>query len=166
MMVGLVEQNKLNTNNTTLFINNITDDPEGYIYSYGNDYNWYTATAGTGTYSLMKYENATGSICANGWTLPLGGQNSRDEGQFGALGSALGITPAGIYTADGSNKMRTYPNNFIYGGYDLGEYWSRTASGNDNASYMLLSSSYVYYNAGNGQGKQNGYSVRCLTPGS
>ena len=159
-----INQNKLNANNTILFVNNTTGVQNGYIYSYGNYYNWYTATAGTGTYSLIS-DNATGSICANGWTLPLGKKSNNDEGQFATLGSALGITSYGIYTADGSNRMRTYPNNFIFNDGYLGGYWSRTAYGMKEANYMLISNMYIYYNAGNGRGKHNGYYVRCLTSG-
>ena len=159
-----INQNKLNTNNTVLFVDNTAGDQDGYIYSYGNYYNWYTATAGTGTYSLVS-ENAAGSICANGWTLPLGEQSNKDESQFATLGSALGITSYSMYTSDGSNRMRTYPNNFIYNKNAYGKYWSRTAYGTQAADYMLISNNYVYYSAGNGKGKHNGYSVRCLTSG-
>ena len=37
---------------------------------FGNFYNWYSATAGTGTYSLTDGEVASGSICPTGWRLP------------------------------------------------------------------------------------------------
>ena len=42
--------------------------------SYGYYYNWYAATAGTGTCS-MSSGNATASICPKGWRLPTGGSS-------------------------------------------------------------------------------------------
>ena len=39
-------------------------------------YNWYTATAGTGTSSTAGGINTTYNICPKGWTLPTGGPNS------------------------------------------------------------------------------------------
>ena len=39
---------------------------------YGAYYNWYAATAGTGTYDTVS-GNAPSSICPKGWRLPTGG---------------------------------------------------------------------------------------------
>ena len=136
-----INQNKLNTNNTSLGGTNASNTPlingpgqyngsngaggtkgsggNNYSwYSYGNYYNWYTATAGTGTYSISS-GNATGSICPSGWVLPSGWQSSSDKGQFIALDSAMGGTGDYQSTAAASNRWRTYPANFLYSG----EWW-------------------------------------------
>ena len=53
--------------------------PSGYLY------NWYTVTAGTGTYASSA-GNLEYNICPRGWTLPTGGPSS----QFVALSVAYG----------------------------------------------------------------------------
>ena len=79
----------------------------------GNYYNWYTATAGTGTYAMVS-ENAPSSVCPKGWKLPTGGEG----GQFAALTDAM----VGIFTntydiRDKSYDMQFSPNYFILSGY-------------------------------------------------
>jgi len=46
-------------------------------------YNWYTATAGTGTYSTADGVQASSSICPKGWGLP--SQSSSYVGDFSNL---------------------------------------------------------------------------------
>ena len=163
-------QNKLNTNNTISFTTNTTGIQSSDIYSYGNYYNWYTATAGTGTYSQTS-GNATGDICPTGWSLPTGNVG----GQFSALDSAMGGTGSSQSTPEASNRWRSYPNNFLYSGtwsvWDgsvavsrgiYGDYWSRTASNSSNAYALFLHLEYVYPISG-GDARNNGHTVRCLT---
>ena len=163
-----INQNKLNTSNTISFTNNTTGSQASDIYSYGNYYNWYTATAGTGTYS-QKSGSATGDICPNGWSLPTGNTG----GQFSALDSAIGGTGSDQYnTPEASNRWRSYPNNFLYSGEwggsvarergAYGLYWSRTAGTSSSALGLNFASEYV--NPGTGVNiKRLGYTVRCLT---
>ena len=53
-------------NNATI---NTTGTPPSQSQYIGNYYNWYTATAGTGT-AAMASGNTTSSICPKGWRLP------------------------------------------------------------------------------------------------
>lgn len=102
-------------------------------YSYGIMYNWYTATAGNGTYSLGS-GNVSGDICPKGWRLPTGGTN----GEFAALnGSVSSSAPSAdihyvkfpanfIYSGDYNNTAPGGRNNF-------GRFWSATPNGVDKA---------------------------------
>ena len=162
-----INQNKLNTSNTISFTNNTTGSQASDIYSYGNYYNWYAATAGTGTYSSGYGTNATGDICPNGWSLP----TSNTGGQFSTLDSAMGGTGSYQQTPEASNRWRTYPNNFLYSGvWDgsaagnrgvRGLYWSRTANYSSNAFGLNFNSEGVYPDTVS-LGKYYGYTVRCL----
>ena len=65
----------------------MTNDAD--IYSYGNYYNWYSATAGRGTYNFKTNNNSvTGDLCPAGWHLPTGGMAY-------ASGSTSGINVTG-----------------------------------------------------------------------
>ena len=162
-------QSMLATNNTTLFTNNTSSSYStgSNVYSYGNYYNWYSATAGNGTYSKAS-GNTAGDICPAGWHLPTGGTATAE---FGALDVAMGGTGAYQSTAEASNRWRSYPNNFVYSGYVLGSsvldrgaygrYWSSSARNSSNAYNLYFSSSGVgpgtdYYN------KYYGRMARCV----
>ena len=142
-------------------------------YAYGVMYNWYTATAGNGSYNDGSGVVANGDICPSGWHLPYGGSGTgtkggNTDGGFYYLGSRLGATSS---NATSSNIWRSYPNNFVYSGYYYGSsasnrgsygfYWSSTAGGNSSGYNLYFyssgvnpgtSSSYKYY----------GQAVRCL----
>ena len=147
-------QSMLATNNTTLFTNNTSSsyDASSNVYSYGNYYNWYSATAGSGKYgsSYGQGYEAPGDICPAGWHLPTGGSASAE---FGALDVAMGGTGASQSTTEASNRWRIYPNNFVYSGVvagssvgnrnSHGHYWSSSAGTSSVAYYLYLSSSYV-----------------------
>ena len=185
-----INQNKLNTNNTNLggvnasntpLINgpgqyngsNVSGGTKGSVgnnyswYAYGNYYNWYAATAGTGTYSVTSPAYTYGDICPSGWSMPIGYQ-------YGALDFAIGGTGDNQYTAEASNRWRSYPNNFLYsGGWWVsvatnrglyGRYWSRAARSSDDAQELILSSTYSVPDGYSG--KQDGIAVRCLSPGT
>ena len=136
---------------------------DGNIASYGNYYNWYSATAGNGTYEKSS-GNADGDICPKGWRLPTGGSS----GEFKALNGVMGNDTSSL----GSSNWRSFPNNFVYsGGWngssaggrgDNGYYWSSTANNNVFAYYLYLYSGYVYPD--NFNSKYFGYSVRCVAP--
>ncbi len=164
-------QSRLRTDNTTLFINDasIGNSLSSNVYSYGNYYNWYSATAGHGKYGSSYGSGyiAPGDICPAGWHLPTGGSASAE---FGALDVAIGGTGASQYTAEASNRWRTYPNNFVYSGavdgsslYSRslgGYYWSASGFSSRSAYYLLFRSSDVhldldYY-------KYVGKVVRCI----
>ncbi|MBQ6127710.1 hypothetical protein IJI69_03405, partial [Candidatus Saccharibacteria bacterium] len=71
---------------------------------YGAYYNWYAATAGTGTYSVSS-GNASGSICPKGWRLPTGGSG----GEYQVL-----------YTKYNSSALMLGTPNFTLSGYRYG----------------------------------------------
>ena len=168
------DQSMLYTGNTTE--RGANPATSANTYSYGNYYNWYSATAGNGTYSMYS-GNTAGDICPTGWRLPIGAQSTATK-SFGALSVALG-GPAGGATADSSSTptgavmsgiFRSYPNNFLYSGGvssyvstrgEIGRYWSSTADSYDYAYILNLSSS----NARPGtvsNSKYFGRTIRCL----
>ena len=134
------DQSRLRTDNTA---NRATGSPNvdtGSMYSYGNYYNWYSATAGRGTYGFGTNNNSVaGDLCPAGWRLPKGGQTTvNTTADFYVLGKSLmkdsggnSIEPNldasngyGYYdetpiNADGDTAIkafRKYPNNFVYSG--------------------------------------------------
>ena len=190
--VDCYDQSRLNTDNTT---NRTTGNPDidtSYMYSYGNYYNWYSATAGKGTYGFAtKNSSVGGDLCPSGWHLPKGGNKSNEaNSEFWALivtGINNGVNPSDYdnttqpyYTGDpegndASRAVRKYPNNFVYSGYvgdtsigGLGTYsgyWTSTASSNYYAYLMDFNSKYVVP-GGNVDTKSDGWSVRCVNIGT
>ena len=187
------DQSMLATNNTTLFTNNTASSYSAgsNVYSYGNYYNWYSATAGHGKYGSnygQGYE-ASGDICPVGWHLPKGGDKSQEStSEFWQLivtGLNGGVNPANYYsstttkpyytgTTEGtpvSNALRSYPNNFVYSGYVYdsrvsnrsfcGYYWSSSAGSSGGAYYLDLCSSDVYPGT-DYNNKYNGWLARCV----
>ena len=166
------DQSMLATNNTTLFTNNTSSsyNTSSNVYSYGNYYNWYSATAGHGKYgsSYGGRYTAPGDICPAGWHLPTGGSASAE---FGALDVAMGGTGAYQSTRKASNRWRTYPNNFVYSGYvngssvyyrnSFGDYWSASGYNSSYAYYLNLIGAGV--DPGSvGSSKYYGRMVRCV----
>ena len=173
------DQSMLATNNTTLFTNNTSSSYSAgsNVYSYGNYYNWYSATAGHGKNGSSYGSSFTspGDICPADWHLPTGKDAS---GDFGVLDIALGgtgaysdssTTPTG---ATMSSAYRSYPNNFVYsGGVDgssvngrssYGVYWSASGSSSGYAYLLGFGSSYV--NPGTGSNfKYYGRMARCVS---
>ncbi|MBR3246281.1 hypothetical protein IKF87_00125 [Candidatus Saccharibacteria bacterium] len=161
-----VDQSMLATNNTVNFTANTSSAQGNDIYSYGNYYNWYSATAGHGTYSKSS-GNTSGDICPAGWHLPTGGSA---PAEFGALDVAMGGTGAYQSTAEASNRWRTYPNNFVYSGHvnskvfnrnSIGFYLSSLAYNSDSAYFLIIDRSYVHPSVWD-NGKHYGRTVRCV----
>ena len=134
-------------------------DSRAYVDStYGGYYNWYTATAGTGTTSLSTNgQNTTVSICPKGWRLPTSGNSTSD---FQTL----------YNNYNSSSALRSAPMNLTFSGLaysssvynqgSLGYYWSSTVYSNDYAYLLYLNSSSV--NPSNSNYKYYGFSVRCV----
>ena len=143
---------------------------------YGNYYNWYTATAGTGlgtmsSVSATDLTNAENSICPKGWGLPYGGQNPTKS--FYALDIIMGGTGANRTDATSRDKYLVSPYNFLYSGYRRfsggiggagvnGWWWTRSASTFAGAAYglRLYSDGLVSPQSDNSAG--DGFAVRCL----
>ena len=122
--------------------------------TYGNYYNWYAATAGTGTCAMTSGE-ATASICPKGWRLPTGGSN----GEFQALYSQYSSST--LMQGDPGFVLSGYrygSSTYDQGGY--GRYWSSTAVNAGNAYNLYLGSSGV--NSAGYNGKFDGFTVRCV----
>ena len=175
------DQSRLNTTNTVANITpsqsqNITSanahtDFSNTIYAYGNYYNWYSATAGYGTYSRSTSTPTDGDLCPAGWHLPYGSTTStgNTSGGFYYLANRMTAT---ANNAVNSNKFRTFPNNFIYAGSWYGGsvssrgyhgiYWSASAYGSNYAYNLGLTSTNIYPGNNNFSNKLYGYSVRCV----
>ena len=182
----------LATSNTTLFTDNTSSsyNAESNVYSYGNYYNWYSATAGHGKYgsSYNQGYESPGDICPAGWHLPKGGNKSQEStNEFWSLivtGLNGGTNPANYdsstipyYTgttegAPVSNALRSYPNNFVYSGRvdgssvvnrnSDGYYWSSSATFNGFGVYHLRLGSSTVYPVSDDYNKRYGRMVRCV----
>lgn len=154
---GCDDQIIFNTNNinTSLTASPTTNNNSSSWYSYGVNYNWYTATAGNGTYS-MNSGSVTGDICPTGWKLPTSGSNSDMYNLNRATGS--------------NNGLLKYPNNFVFGGDfntnsaggrgTYSRYWSATASNANNAYRLGINiGSVTPTNAWN---KWVAFTIRCI----
>ena len=90
------DQSMLFTGNTTNRASGPTANGVA-MYSYGNYYNWYSATAGRGTYSFStNNDSVAGDLCPAGWHLPIGGRKANvDVSDFWKLSRAtIGADPA------------------------------------------------------------------------
>ncbi len=174
------DQSRLRTDNTASrasYTNTQTMSTGANLYSYGNYYNWYSATAGRGTYSKSS-GNTEGDLCPNGWHLPTG----TGSGEFGALSNSLGGLQndgaAQQMTSSTSptvtimlKRIRHFPNNLLYSGNvsgasvsdrgSSGYYWSCTAYNNNYAYYLYFFSSSIYPGTSYYY-KHNGRTARCV----
>ncbi len=162
-----------NTNQTC----NTTDtgDQTNHV---GIIYNWYAATAMSGTSSMVSPDatntvDAQDSICPKGWRLPTGGTSNKTNtnGNKYSFYNLLTTKYSVASSEAGSVKMRSNPLSFIFSGYygsgslynegSNGSYWSSSAYTSSTGAYsMTFSKTYVYLqNNGN---KQYGRSIRCV----
>ena len=169
------------------------NNPMSRSYCYGTSiqssytkcgylYNWYAATAGTGTYATSTSgTNVSGSICPTGWRLPSGssdGSTATGNGtsytaadfpvlnasmNAGSLttGSTTGYPAGWQFTGAWSGVFSgIWGSGFSYQGSG-GHYWSSTANSSVSARYLIFGSSYV--DPGNsGSLKYYGFAIRCV----
>ena len=123
---------------------------------YGNYYNWYTATAGTGTASLEENAVAQDSICPKGWNLPSRAEQRTlvDSYKLNYTGGADIAANAPIYLV----KSGQYLSGESIKGV-VGYYWSSTAKNQPQGYVMVLGGTNVEVTGWN---KFFGYSVRCV----
>ena len=134
-------------------------------------YNWYTATAGTGTtYISTQGQSVNNSICPAGWTLPTQPQFQQLYNQYpsaaqmevanptttkentptvGQVTSTPGFLLSGYYSAGGASYLGAG-----------GSYWSRTAYSAQDGYSLYLDTSGV--NPADGYYKYVGFAVRCV----
>ncbi|MBR2998311.1 InlB B-repeat-containing protein [Candidatus Saccharibacteria bacterium] len=160
------------------YVSNSTFSTDEGAYLHGAYYNWYSATAGNGTYETENlYDDVVaGDICPYAWHLPTAEGSAINE--FGALDIVLGGTGDYQTTAEASNRWRRFPVNFVYSGhwyYDdahdinfFGEYWSSSPANNEVASSFFIGSYHGDYDDEQGTivmeaaPKELGLSVRCI----
>lgn len=149
----------------------------GYLY------NWYAATAGTGTYATGTWgTNVSGSICPTGWRLPstasdgstaTGNGTKYTAADFAVLNASMN---AGSLTT-GSTSTSYYAgwqfrgawSGVFSGSWDSGffnqgshgYYRSSTASSSTNAGFLLFYSSRVSP-GGSSDSKYGGFAIRCV----
>ena len=163
--------NSTNTTHIYAFANS------GTTAGYGNLYNWYTATAGTGIGDMQTTDtanpvNATDSICPKGWRLPDGGTSATKS--WYALDIALGGNGTNRTDATQRNKFINAPYSFPYSGAygyggglyyqgSNGNWWSRSAwtSAGRAYAFYLDSNGYVSPQSNNNVGV--GLAVRCVS---
>jgi uncharacterized protein (TIGR02145 family) len=144
-------------------------------------YNWFAATAGTGT-SAMTSGNATDSICPKNWRLPIGGEYATVAGdptttnnEFSKLDIAMGgtgqnRTSANTWTnwatngSDGKHLNLNENTGFYLNGWNSDHYYGWSSSTlswervymfgvlNINSQLTITDSFYKYV----------GLSIRCL----
>ena len=134
------------------------DTSNAYVDSDDGSYNWYTATAGTGTQALsIRGQNTTVSICPKGWRLPTGSYGGEFESLYDnyTSPSALRSNPVNLTF---SGRVSDSSSRRDQGSY--GYYWSSTVYSSNNAHRLLLTTSYVL--PAGGDNKSHGYSVRCI----
>ena len=151
--------------------------PTSPSWYMGDWYNWYAATAESGTWD-MKTESvagsATDSICPKGWQLPVNGAaNDKSWGKLltGTYKLADGTTAINS-SANGSRALRSFPLSIVFSGYyywvngglssrgTYGYYWSSTPYALTRAHYLNFNSTGV--NPQNGYNKTFGLAVRCV----
>ncbi|MBQ6414312.1 hypothetical protein IJI28_01685 [Candidatus Saccharibacteria bacterium] len=183
-----IDQSRIRTDNTTDRASNPTDNFYTNLYGYGNYYNWYSATAGRGTYSKLN-SSTEGDLCPYGWHLPTG----TGSGEFGLLSNSLGgpknANNVAVTMINGSTtptntvmlqRLRHFPNNIVYSGSwsvdnsttigfrgSSGAYWSSTATTSNNgiAYYFDYLGSAVYPGTRGYRNKFAAMTVRCITSG-
>lgn len=153
----------------------------GYLY------NWYAATAGSGTYSVdTQGTNIADSICPTGWRLP---SATSDDTSPTASGTSFVAADLAVLNASmnaGSLTSGSTTSNYYAGwqftgawsgvfsgawdsgfGYlgSYGHYWSSTANSSTSARYLNFSNSFI--DSGNGRnGKYSGRATRCVKDGA
>ena len=159
----------------------------------GNYYNWYTATAGTGRFSVTDIVDVEGSICPKGWGLPTGYYTYSEFNQvMSAYFPTAGVTAQNgtvyrigdNYTGwaelntlrSNSDNMltdtplsfpRSHGTSFSAGSSSQGvavNYWSATAHPTD--AFRLRSLSGVLYSATYSDNRGDSTTVRCMYPAS
>lgn|GEM_PF-2513350 len=132
---------------------------------YGNYYNWYAATAGTGTHEMTSSDDdATSSICPLGWELP----RQEDNRSFDNLIATYDIesSEAGIQTLKSKpisliSSGAYIPSGYIDGQDAFGGFWESKADDSDTAPALAFFWGTIAPQVGGKKGA--GYSVRCVS---
>ncbi|MDO4746991.1 MAG: InlB B-repeat-containing protein [Candidatus Saccharibacteria bacterium] len=150
------------------------------ISSYGNYYNYAASVANTHAWLDENSSNSIGtSICPSGWHLPSTSFTDSADREFGKLSVGYGGTGGDQSGASAggdiiSNRLRSYPNNYVYSGYyknssagqrgSNGFYWSRTQQSSMfsyNVNVLAARFNPARWNVKDGNTIE-GAAVRCL----
>ena len=134
-------------------------------------YNWYTATAGTGTtYIATQGQNVNNSICPAGWTLPTQPEFQQLYNQYPSAAQMEVANPTTTKENTPTVGQATNTPGFLLSGsYGTGGagylgsdgfYWSRTAFSAQRVYDLYVGTSSVSPAGVNG--KYSGFTVRCL----
>lgn len=151
--------------NTAITCTTTTNGGNNCHYHIGNYYQFNAATAGSAT----NNQDATRSICPQGWRLPTSNSYTADY-SFGKMTNAQGITNSANASSDSS--LRSSPLYYVRTGYvysgsvrsrgSNGTYWSsRAASSSSNAYYLNFTSTSVAPSTSGA--RSYGRSVRCVS---
>ena len=150
------------TSNYTIPVSSINgfisyDTSNAYVDSDGGFYNWYAATAGTGTTALtVNGQNTTVSICPKGWRLPTGGVSSEFLVLYNNYNSSSSLR-SNLVNLTSSGYV--FSNSRYFQGSD-GYYWSSTVDSSYGAYSLHLNTSNV--DPVNYGTKYYGFSIRCI----
>lgn len=140
---------------------NIARSYSSHNAEYGNYYNWFAATAGSGTY-YMAERTANASICPKGWKLP----NTSGRYSFRNLlevyelsGDAKDVTLEDLlvdapisFTLSGDY----YNDGVVAGQGEWGDYWTADAANIVAASFDIEEGLMTYNH------KNMGFTIRCV----
>ena len=140
---------------------NVDHSYNSHSTAYGNYYNWYAATAGSGRY-YMRTRTARSSICPKGWMLPKSeGRNSMAEllEVYDLHAGATDISFIGLlldapfsFTLAGDY----YYNGVTGGEEDWADYWTADVANLVAANFDVELGGMNYHQ------KTDGLSIRCV----
>ena len=163
-----------NTDNVTQGLTASTYSTSGPVVAYGSYYNWYGATAGRASHYYTGNATTDGDICPRGWSLPYDTAGEWDT--IGNLSKQYGGGYGYITNQAVINRLTSFPNNFVYGGYayqgtlvrgQMAFYSSNTATNIGNGAMMGfridaqggVSSRFI--ETGTSMSSQTGMTARC-----
>ena len=154
--------------------------PYGYCAEYGDEisserlgnlYNWYTATAGTGTYDISDGEEASGSVCPARWRILNGGDtgNTTDYSKLLYIYGILQDPDSGEYNSETLTSIFMAPLSFVpTGRYDngvknageMGYLWSSLSASNTSAKSVYFRVDLT--RPWSGEPRTMGLPIRCI----
>ncbi|MBQ6396447.1 InlB B-repeat-containing protein, partial [Candidatus Saccharibacteria bacterium] len=156
--------------------NSNSEIPRTYATARGELYNWYAATAESGTYAFDVPDEAEDSVCPSGWRLPTDAANGSviPKSWRGLMNDTLGINAAATSATDEDfTALSSYPLSLMFDGnyHHLTGDYIPTRSGNywTSLKTSAISARNLNYNTiesiirpGDGSNKTYGLSVRCV----
>lgn len=142
-------------------------------YSYGVYYNFYTASAGNGGFSLStRGAQVNGDLCPAGWRLPTAYIRTNDLGALDVAYGGSGVSQdTGVEGTTASERWRAYPLNYIYSGeqreasgYNRGNSTGMSSANNNTttSSYNLWIRAAGVNMTANSTSKVRGQTIRCV----